>query len=293
MFAAAPFGGGQIFVKSAPIQSISFETGRGELFMTDSHDPKINTPTSTKQNVSPTMGMVVLAADDSTHRYLHGVLPLGREVPAQPKHRDPNPILRAGRAPGDLINQSFDSLPFGPLAGRDWEIHDGSGSLGVRAGRSGGIAQLTTGSARFSARVCRTIPATPGTNLVVDLLASRRVVTPEDASIPSIRAVGSELATVRFGRGGDFVYFDGGRRVGSGVRYAPGVWYRAIVTLDVPTRTYSFDVRDATGKTILMRSGIRWRNASDTNPDRLCVSTGSGRVGESLWFDDVRAIGYP
>jgi hypothetical protein len=293
MFAAAPFGGGQIFVKRTPIQSISFETGRGELFMTDLHDPEINTPTSTKQNLSPTMGMVVLAADNSTHRYVHGVLPLERGVPPQPKDRDPNPTVRAGRVPGDLIYQSFDTVRFGRLVSRDWEVHGGSGVLTVRPGRGARVVQVATDTARFSARVCRSIPPTPGTKLVVDLFASQRILTSEDASISSIRTGGTELATVRFGRGGDFVYFDAGERVSSGVRYKPGAWYRAHLTLDLRAQKYSFDILGAGGRSLLKRSGITWRNPTDTNPDRLCLSTGSGRVGEALWFDNVRVIGYP
>jgi hypothetical protein len=293
MFAAAPFGGGQIFVKQTPIQSISFETGRGELFMTSPDDPEINTPTSTKQNISLTTGMVVLAADNSTHRYLHGVLPLGRDVPAQPKDRDPNPIVRAGSAPGDLINQSFDTLRYGPLVAGDWEIHGGSGELSVRPGRGARVAQVLTDTARLSARVCRSIPPTSGSRLVVDLFALRRVRTSDDASIASIRTGGTELATVRFGRDGDFAYFDGIERVDSPVRYTTGAWYRAIVTLDLQAQTYAIDVRDARGTSLLKRTGIKWRNRSDTNPDGLCLATGSGRVGEALWFDNVRVIGYP
>jgi hypothetical protein len=293
MFAAAPFGGGQIFVKRSAIQSISFETGRGELFMTSPDDPEINTPTSTKQNVSPATGIVVLAADNATHRYLHGVLPFDRDVPVVSKDRDPNPAVRAGRAPADLINQSFDTLPDGPLVSGAWEVHGGSGDLRVRPGRGARVAQVVTDTARLSARVCRPIPATSGTKLVVDLFASRRVLTSEDASIVSIRTGGTELATVRFGRGGDFVHFDGIERVGSGVRYTPGAWYRAIVTLDLQAQTYSFDLRDARGASVLKRTGVRWRNNTDANPDRLCLATGSGRIGEALWFDNIRVIGYP
>jgi len=294
MFATAPFGGGQIFMKRTPIDAISFETGRGELFMSSTSDTQINTATSTKQNVNPQTGIVVLAADNQTGRYVHGILQLGRPQPPQSGTRDPDPQPPSGNAPGDLINNSFDSFRLGRLTSGMWELaHGGSGRLIVQAGRGGRFVELATTSARQSARACQAIPPTPDTRLRIDVLAARGVVTKADSSLASVRANGVELVTVRFGRGGTFAYYSGGDRVKSTTRYTPRTWYRLIVTMNLRAQTFAFEVRNDSGRTVLKRAGLRWRNLPDSNPDRLCLGTGSGRVGETLRFDDVRVVGLP
>ncbi len=66
-------GGGSIYRKVAPISSnISFVSGHGDLFIKKTaSDAKINNPTSTKQNVNSTTGLVVLASDEVSRYYLH------------------------------------------------------------------------------------------------------------------------------------------------------------------------------------------------------------------------------
>jgi PKD repeat protein len=66
-------GGGSIYRKVAPISSnISFVSGHGDVFIKKTaSDAKINNPTSTKQNVNSTTGLVVLASDEVSRYYLH------------------------------------------------------------------------------------------------------------------------------------------------------------------------------------------------------------------------------
>jgi hypothetical protein len=78
MFAAAPGGpGGVVYYKSSPLNRISFEPGPGTPFIMSETDLNINNPSSTKQTVSPTTGLVVIASDDHTKRYLHNSIDLG------------------------------------------------------------------------------------------------------------------------------------------------------------------------------------------------------------------------
>ena len=71
VFAAAPCcSGGRIYYKQSSIDSISFTPGLGSVFMESSSDLKINNPTSTKQPWSSTSGVLVMAGDDGTRRYL-------------------------------------------------------------------------------------------------------------------------------------------------------------------------------------------------------------------------------
>ena len=54
--------GGAIYKKSSPMGTISFAPGLGTLVMRDA-DGLLNNPTSTRQNLTPQMGLVVLAAN--------------------------------------------------------------------------------------------------------------------------------------------------------------------------------------------------------------------------------------
>ena len=66
--------GGAVYRNSAPLSSLTFSNGLGAAFIKDSAYPNTNDATSTKQQVSASAGIVVLASDDvdGRDRYLHG-----------------------------------------------------------------------------------------------------------------------------------------------------------------------------------------------------------------------------
>jgi hypothetical protein len=66
---------GKIYYKSTSLSSISFAAGSGTLIIDSSLDTKINNVSSTKQVITGGMGILVIAGDDSTRRYLHNWLP--------------------------------------------------------------------------------------------------------------------------------------------------------------------------------------------------------------------------
>jgi hypothetical protein len=68
---------GTIFMKSSPMENISFAEGRGSPVMRDAASPNLNNVTSTKQSVNSTTGMVILATNHVTQRYRHCDIPLG------------------------------------------------------------------------------------------------------------------------------------------------------------------------------------------------------------------------
>jgi hypothetical protein len=83
MFATAPNSGcpfsgaaGTIFMKSSPMSNISFPLGRGTPVIKDAASPNLNNATSTKQSVTNTTGLVVMASNDSTQRYWHADIAL-------------------------------------------------------------------------------------------------------------------------------------------------------------------------------------------------------------------------
>jgi hypothetical protein len=84
VFATAPNSGcpysgypGTIFMKSSPMDNLSFEEGRGTPVIMDTASPNMNNATSTKQSVTSATGLVVLCSNDATQRYWHADLALG------------------------------------------------------------------------------------------------------------------------------------------------------------------------------------------------------------------------
>lgn len=76
IFAVSPFGGGSVYYKRTPADTIDLPRGKGIPFLQMADQPDITSPTSTKQNLTAASGIVVIAADLETERYVHGVLSL-------------------------------------------------------------------------------------------------------------------------------------------------------------------------------------------------------------------------
>ncbi|TCN37642.1 hypothetical protein EV644_11194 [Kribbella orskensis] len=82
VFAAAPCcTGGTIYYKKAGLDNPVFQPGLGTAFIHNAAHPEANNPTSTKQNLSGATGLLVLAGDDETRRYLYNRLTLGGAPP--------------------------------------------------------------------------------------------------------------------------------------------------------------------------------------------------------------------
>jgi hypothetical protein len=81
MMATAPQVGGSIYYKMTPLDNIQFPLGRGAPILRSSTDTDINNVTSTRQNLTSTTGLAVLAGDNESHHYLHNLLSLGSAPP--------------------------------------------------------------------------------------------------------------------------------------------------------------------------------------------------------------------
>ena len=70
---------GAIFYKQIPLDNpgAQFTTGVGTPFMVFSTDTHINNPSSTKQNLNNSTGLLVIAGDDTSRYYFHNKLTLG------------------------------------------------------------------------------------------------------------------------------------------------------------------------------------------------------------------------
>jgi hypothetical protein len=73
---AAKEGGGSVYTKTSSLSSISFPSGLGVTVMRDASASDINDPTTTKQVVSSTTGLLVVASNQATKRYWHHFDPL-------------------------------------------------------------------------------------------------------------------------------------------------------------------------------------------------------------------------
>jgi len=73
-----PFSGstGSIYEKTASMVNPTFPLGKGTPVIRDPSSPNMNNATSTKQTVSDSTGLVVMASDDNTARYWHADVPL-------------------------------------------------------------------------------------------------------------------------------------------------------------------------------------------------------------------------
>jgi hypothetical protein len=72
--ASQPETGGAIYYKGSLMNNIAFPSGLGTLLISSSTDTNINNATSTKGDITQASGLVVLASDSDTRRYLHNEL---------------------------------------------------------------------------------------------------------------------------------------------------------------------------------------------------------------------------
>ena len=74
MFASAPTcSGGKVYYKSTSLDDISFEEGRGELFMQSTDGTPIGDASSTKQGIDGTTGALVVASNKARDYYYNAI----------------------------------------------------------------------------------------------------------------------------------------------------------------------------------------------------------------------------
>jgi hypothetical protein len=77
VFAAAPCcSGDKAYYKQTSLDSISFPSGPGATFMQSATDTCINNVSSTKQNLTSSTDLVVIAGADCTDFYFHNKIDL-------------------------------------------------------------------------------------------------------------------------------------------------------------------------------------------------------------------------
>lgn len=125
MFAASGESGGSIYEKTASLGNISFGPGKGKAVLTDDDNRDINNPTTTKQPVNSTTGLVVLATNDSTRKYWTHYDTLGGTATPTP----PTASFAAGPTSGVApLDVHFTDTSTGTPTSWSWNFGDGSTS---------------------------------------------------------------------------------------------------------------------------------------------------------------------
>ncbi len=118
-----------IYRKSTSMDNIQFAAGVGDEFIKSTSDDMVNNPTSTRQNVNSTTGILILASDENTHYYLHGYMSLASGGSNQPPVANASANPQSGDAPLQVsFSSSGSNDPDGSIASYSWNFGDGNTS---------------------------------------------------------------------------------------------------------------------------------------------------------------------
>jgi hypothetical protein len=283
--ATAPATGGSIYYKRSSLADVSFETGVGTLLVSSAGNARINNATSAKDSLSFSSGLVVLASDNTTGRYLHAVLEIGGVGSGPPPPESPQP--------GDLdlvVNDSFDGWRVGPLLEDHWSVRNaGSGGATVQArpgrGNVGRVAATDDGQ---PPRACRSfVPIRAGAaRLSVDVRVRGSGRSEGVAAL--VRGSSGDATQLRFDDRGTFSYTAGQKRVISGLAWRDGAWYRIDLDLDLDAHTVGITIDDGPGGSPPLRvRDVPWPSKA-ASIDEICFQAPAGRAGLAVEFDDLR-----
>ncbi len=288
VIASAPFGGGSIYYKRSSLDDVSFETGQGSLLISNAEDPKISNASSTKQSLTFESGLLVIASDNTTARYLHGVLKTGESVPIPSL-----PPVPAGR-PEVLVNDTFDNwrdrerLPAG-WSGR--ALDEGAATVRIRGSR-GGVAQVIAVSDGPAPRVCRSYAEVKAGHARLTFDVRSRGDGRSEPVLALVRGNGGDAAEIRFDSRGTFSYFDGRRAVVTPARWLADAWYAVTIDIDLSTRTMALAIDDDGGSAVLRQKGVAFPGRT-TSVDQVCFRGAAGAQRPSIELDDLVVARMP
>ena len=297
--ATSPARGGEILYKRSALDVISFDTGSGERLVASAQDTRINNATASKQPLTSESGLLVLASDNQTGRYLHAVVDVGGGLPPA----DPNDPSRPDRpappvdpGPAPLMDNDFEPWPLGDASGTGWFVReeDPPASLAiVEEGPDKRALRVTAAPSGDFVRACRDHPDVPDVEL--DLAARFRVGEggTSDSIVVSMRGSGGEAASIRVTDRDRLAWFDGSAKVQSDTTIERGRWYRVEVVVDQDARTYDFQVLTDDGDQVFARKGSAWRFPEVKNVRRLCQETASGQPGQYVDLAEFRLLQVP
>ena len=283
--ATTPTRGGEIRYKVSSATSITFETGTGTPLVASVDDPTISNATSTKQALTAASGLVVLASDNATGRYLHGVLGLGTSSSGPSPGGGSEPVANTVTM---VVNDTFDAWRRDESLPRSWSIRGASAGVGrIQAVGGGGAARIVTTNASGTVRACRPWPTGGSGRVTISLTARVGGVDRAEPMLAFVRGTDGAIAQLRFGRDGVFEYSSGTGFRATAVPWQAGSWTRSTIVVDEARRTYDWELEDAAGRRLLRVVGVPWMESAG-EVEELCFQTSSGRAGLYAELDELR-----
>jgi hypothetical protein len=280
---------GTIAFKQSPLDNVSFESGGGTDLIASSADPGLRDPTTTKQAIDLTSGLIVLGADDGTGHYAFGRLAttagtaVGSPAPSGPSSSPPPIAAGAGTI---LLHDTFAPWAVGTRLPAEWPTTAegrGSGVVAVAGapGPSGRSLLVRTLSFLGSIRSCTSFAPT-GTSITVSEVFELTAVGGSDTPVSSIRGPGGEAASVRVTRHGLLAFYNGQIKVTTALAIRPGVWYRVMIVTKPASHTYDLAIVNAAGRLLYRTAGVHWRQAGIPALDTFCAQSPQARGGAIL-----------
>jgi hypothetical protein len=297
--ATAPSGGGSIVYKRTPIDAVAFESGGGQPLVASPQDVRISNASSTKQSLTAESGLVVLASDDESGRYLHAVVDLGDGLPpADPADptRPERPDPPDPPSPITLIADDFEPWAVGKAEGTGWlpRPTDPSDAVSIADdGADGRALRVVPAGDGLSVRACRALPRRPPGTLSVQLRVRIGALGTSDTSILSMRGSGGEAASVRVTTRGEFAWYDRLTKVRSTAAFKAGTWYRLQVRVDSTAKTYAFTIATDGGDALVERTSVRWRHAEVPSVQDVCFETATGNSKQRIDISEVQVLEEP
>ncbi len=292
----SPASGGSLYYKRSPIDAPTFDTGLGVPLLTSAEDLKIHDGVTTKASVTAASGLVLLATDADTGRYLHGVVDLGGGPPTA----DPADTARLGPPtqpavvdPIALLHDDFEPWSVGSAAGTGWEprADDPAGSVVVVDDGAGGRAlRVRTPAGRAATRACHRIPEIGGVTLTLDARVRTSALGTSDTTLVAVRGSGGEATSIRATDRGVFAWFAGATKVRSARIVTPGTWYRISLSIDQAAKTYDLRLMSDDGRSIIARDDVPWRTPELERAGTICLETAGASRAQTIDLAEVQML---
>jgi hypothetical protein len=279
-----------IYYKRSSLDRIEFDTGLGVPLIANAGDTTVDSVTSAKGPLAAEAGLLALASDRTSGRYLHGVVPLGGAAPTADPADPARPTAPTAPPKGTtdtLLRDTFESLPVGLATGTEWytraeDPRDRLAIVGDGKGRS-----LRVSAERAGVRACRDVANIPDVTLTASTRIRLSRIALDDATILSLRGSGGEAASVRVTNKGVLAWFDGGTKIRTTIPLRTGSWYRVSARIDQGRKRYDVRVTTDGGRVIARANGLRWRSSAVPSVRSVCVETAPSPPRQTINLSEV------
>lgn len=242
IFATSPFDGGEIFHKAADLDSLVFQPGLGEPFLSTAPVSSISNVSVPEQDVTASTGMIVIAADDNAGHYVTRAVSLGGEPFPVPR------VPTVGQGDHRVIHDQFDAWGDDDPADFGWTVR--GGTLAVEPTETSTVLRLVSNP--DSASTCKQFPGLAETAISASAVVRVDALGSARSSVMKLRADGDQLMDVRVQSDGQLDYtVDGERREGPII--AAGTPMRVVVRTSPDATTYDLTITHASTEALIVQ----------------------------------------